>query len=131
MNKKEEQDENTIKDFAEKLQLVSNTKIVTKEESLNKLTAKEVVKTKMLNIAGDVFIEYEKELDERHRKMKSYEKYVRDNIIKNNVWNKLFACDMWDKINSEKNESFEDRFVDRFIKVSNNNKREIHLKKIW
>ena len=56
-------DENTINDFAEKLQLVSNTNMVTKEELLQRFVAKDVIKNKMITVAGQMFIEYEKELD--------------------------------------------------------------------
>ena len=57
------QDENTINDIAEKLELVSNTNMVTKEELLQKFVAKDVIKNKMITVAGQMFIEYEKELD--------------------------------------------------------------------
>ena len=38
------QDENTIIDIAEKLELISNTNMVTKEELLQKFVAKDVLK---------------------------------------------------------------------------------------
>ena len=57
------QDENTKNDIAEKLQLVSNTNMVTKEELLQKFVAKDVIKNKMITVAGQMFIKYEKELD--------------------------------------------------------------------
>ena len=38
--------ENTINDIAEKLELVSNTNMVTKEELLHKFVAKDVIKIK-------------------------------------------------------------------------------------
>ena len=38
------QDENTINDIAEKLELVSNTNMVTKQELLQKFVAKDVLK---------------------------------------------------------------------------------------
>ena len=40
------QDENTINDIAEKLELVSNANMVTKEELLQKFDAKDVIKIK-------------------------------------------------------------------------------------
>ena len=44
------QDETTLNDIAEKIELASNTKIVTKEEVLQKLTGEDVIK-KMINLA--------------------------------------------------------------------------------
>ena len=38
------QDENTINEVAEKLELISNTNMVTKEELLQKFIAKDVIK---------------------------------------------------------------------------------------
>ena len=38
------QDENTINDFSEKLELVSNTNMVTKEELLEKFVAMDAIK---------------------------------------------------------------------------------------
>ena len=49
------QDENTVNDFAEKIELASITNIVTKEEILQKLIAKGVVKTEIINVAGQRF----------------------------------------------------------------------------
>ena len=57
------QDEITINDIAKKLELVSNNNMVTKEELLQKFVAKDVIKNKMITVAGQLFIEYEKELD--------------------------------------------------------------------
>ena len=54
------QDENTINDIAEKLELVSNTNIVKKEELLHKLIGNDVVEAIMINFAGQIFIKDEK-----------------------------------------------------------------------
>ena len=48
-------DENTINDFAETLELISNTKLVTKEELSLKFFAKDVTKIKMITVAGQMF----------------------------------------------------------------------------
>ena len=53
------QDKNTINDIAEKLELVSNTNMETKEELLQKFVAKDVIKNKMITVAEQMFIEYE------------------------------------------------------------------------
>ena len=50
-------DENTMNDIAEKLELISNTNLVTKEELSQKFVAKDVIKNKMITVAGQLFIE--------------------------------------------------------------------------
>ena len=50
------QDESTVYNCGEKLELVANKHIVTKEEVLSQLPAKEVVKSNMMDIAGDMSI---------------------------------------------------------------------------
>ena len=54
------QDEITINDIAETLELVSNTKLLTNEELIHKLTGEDVVKTKKINVAAQMFVHYEK-----------------------------------------------------------------------
>ena len=83
------QDENTINDTAEKLELVSNTNMVTKEELLQKLVAKDVIKIKMITIAGQMFIEYEKELDNSNQIIKEYEDYIGDAKIRKDILDKV------------------------------------------
>ena len=51
------QDKDTVIDVAEKLKLVSNTNMVTKEELLHKFIAKDLTKNKMNTVAGQMFIE--------------------------------------------------------------------------
>ena len=79
------QDENTINDIAEKLELVSNTNMITKEELLQKFVAKDVIKNKMINVAGQMFIEYEKELDNSNKIIKGYEDYIGDDKIRKDI----------------------------------------------
>ena len=50
------QDENTKNDIAVKLELVSKTNMVTKEELLRKFVAKDVIKNKMITVAGQMSI---------------------------------------------------------------------------
>ena len=50
-------DENKINDIAEKLELVTNNNMVTKEERLQKFVSKDVLKNKMIAVAGQMFIE--------------------------------------------------------------------------
>ena len=79
------QDENTINDIAEKLELVSKTNMVTKGQLLQKFVAKDVIKNKMINVAGQMFIEYEKELDNSNQIIKGYEDYIGDDKIRNDI----------------------------------------------
>ena len=92
MDKKEieiKQDGSTINDIAEKLELVSNTNMVTKEELLQKFVAKDVIKNKMITVAGQMFIEYEKELDKSEKITKGYEDYIGDDKIRENILDKV------------------------------------------
>ena len=55
------QEGNTINDIAEKIELVSNTNMVTKE-LLRKFVAKDINKDRMITVAGQMFFEYEKKI---------------------------------------------------------------------
>ena len=57
---------------------------------LHKLKGKDVIKKKMLYVAGQMFIQHEKELVESSQIIKGYEDYIGDNKIKNDVLNKLY-----------------------------------------
>ena len=118
------QDENTINDIAKKLELVSNTNMVTKEELLQKFIAKDVIKNKMINVAGQMFIEYEKGLDNSNKIIKGYEDYIGDDKIRNDILDKVCG-DNTKEICSEKNEVYKNNSINRFIKILNNNKREM------
>ena len=56
-------DEITINDIAVKLEILSITKMETKDELLHKFVVKDVIKNKMITLAGQMFFGYEKELD--------------------------------------------------------------------
>ena len=132
MDKKEleiKQDENTINDIAEKLELVSNTNMVTKEELLQKFVAKDVIKNKMITVAGQMFIEYEKELDYSDKIIKGYEDFIGDDKIRKNILDKVCG-DNVKEICSEKDEVYKNNSISRFIKSLNNNKREMLSKKL-
>ena len=122
------QDENTINDIAEKLELVSNTNIVTKEELLQKFVAKDVIKNKMITVAGQLFIEYEKEIDNSNQIIKGYEDYIGDNKIKNDILDKVCG-DNVKEVFSEKDEVYKNVSINRFIKILNSNKRELQSDK--
>ena len=121
-------DENTINDIAEKLELISNTNMVTKEELLLKFVAKDVLKSKMITVAGQIIIEYEKEIINSNQIIKGYEDYIGDNKIRNDILDKVCGENVKD-ICSEKDEVFKNNSNNRFIKIVNNNKRELQSNK--
>ena len=121
-------DEKTINDIAEKLELVANTNMVTKEELLRKFVAKDVIKNKMITVAGQMFIEYEKELDNSNQMIKGYEDYNGDSKIKNHKLDKVCGDNVQD-ICSERDEIYKNKSISRFIKILNKNKRELQSKK--
>ena len=117
-------DENTINDIAEKLDLVSKTNMVTKEELLQKFIAKDVIKNKMINVAGQMFIEYEKEIDNSNQIIKGYEDYIGDDKIRKDILDRVCPNDIKEDC-SEKDQVYKNISINRFIKILNNNKREM------
>ena len=117
-------DDDTVYEIAEKLQLISNTNMVTKEELLHKFIAKDVIKNKMINVAGQMFIEYEKELDNSNQIIKGYEDYIGDDKIRKDILDKVCE-DNTKEICSEKDVVYKNNSINRFIKILNNNKREM------
>ena len=77
--------------------------MVTKEELLQKFVAKDVIKSKMITVAGQMFIENEKELDNSEKIIKGYEDYIDGNKIRNDLLDKVFG-DKVKEVCSEKNE---------------------------
>ena len=118
------QDEDTAIDVAEKLKLVSNTNMVTKEELLHKFIAKDVIKNKMINVAGQMFIEYEKELDNSNQIIKGYEDYIGDDKIRKDIIDKVCSDDIKEDC-SDKDEVYKNNSINRFIKILNIHKREM------
>ena len=98
--------------------------MVTKEELLQKFVATDVIKNKMINDAGQMFIEYEKELDNSNQIIKGYEDYIGDDKIRNDILDKVCG-DNVKEVCSEKDEFYKNNSINRFIKILNNNKREI------
>ena len=99
------QDELTKNDIAEKLELVSITNMVTKEENLQQFVAKDVIKNKMITVAGQMFVEYEKEIDNSYKIIKRYEDYIDDNKIRNDILDKVCGNNV-KKVCSEKDEVY-------------------------
>ena len=121
-------DDDTVYEVAEKLELISKTNMVTKEELLQKFVAKDVIKNKMINVAGQMFIEYEKELDNSNQIIKGYEDYIGDDKIRKDILDKVCG-DNVKEICSEKDEVYKNNSINRFIKILNNNKRELQSNK--
>ena len=96
------QDENTTNDIAENLELLSDTNMVTKEEILQKFVAKVVIE-KIFSVAGQMFIEYEKQLDNSNKIIKGYEDSIGDNKIRNDILEKVCG-DNVKEVCSEKDE---------------------------
>ena len=124
IEQKIKRDENTINDIAEKIELVSNTNMVTKEELLQQFVAKDVIKNKMITVAGQMFIEYEKKLDNSDKVIKGYEDYIGDNKVRNDILDKVCG-DNIKEICSETDEVYKNNSIKGFIKILNNNKREM------
>ena len=97
---------------------------MTKEELLQKFVAKDVTKNKMITVAGQMFIVYEKELDNSNQIIKGYEDYIGDDKVRKDILDKVCG-DITKKDCSEKDVVFKNNSIDRFIKILNNNKREM------
>ena len=98
--------------------------MVTKEELLQKFVAEDVIKNKMITVAGQMFIEYEKELDDSNQIIKGYEDYIGDDKIRKDILDKVCGDDVKDSC-SEKDEVYKNNYINRFIKILNNINREM------
>ena len=65
--------------------------MVTKEELLQNFVAKYVIKNKMVTVAGQLFIEFEKKLDNSTQIFKENEEYKCDNKIKSDILDRVFG----------------------------------------
>ena len=75
-----------------------------------------------------MFIEYEKELDNSNQIIKGYEDYIGDDKIRNDILEKVCG-DNTEEDSSEKDIVYKNNSFNRFIKILNNNKRELQLNK--
>ena len=82
----------------------------------------------MINVAGQMFIEYEKELDNSNQIIKGYEDYIGDDKIRNDILDKVCGENV-KEICFEKDEVYKNNSINRFIKILNNNKRELQSNK--
>ena len=98
--------------------------MVTKEELLQKFVAKDVIKNKMITVAGQMFIEYEKELDNSNQIIKGYEDYIGNDKIRSDILDKVCGENL-KEICSEKDEVFINNSINRFNKILIIIKREM------
>ena len=78
----------------------------------------------MITVAGQMFIEYEKELDNSDKIIKEYEIYIGDNKIRNDILDKVCGDNVKD-ICSETDEVDKNNSINRFDKILYNKKREM------
>ena len=109
-------DENKINDIEEKLELESNTNLVTKEELSHKFVAEDVIKNKMITVACQMFIGYENEVDNSNQMINEYENSFGDNKIKNDILDKV-CKDNVKQLCFEKDEVLKNNSINRFIKT--------------
>ena len=98
--------------------------MVTKEERLQKFVAKDVIENKMVAVAGQMFIEYEKKLIISDKIIIGYEHYIGDNKIRNDIFDKVCGDNVKENC-SEKDEVDKNNSINRFIKILNINKHEM------
>ena len=102
--------------------------MVTNEELLQKIGAEDVIKNKVITVAGQMFIEYEKEVENSNQIIKGYEDYIGDNKIKNDILYKICG-DNVKEICCEKDEVYKNISINRFIEILNYNKHELQSNK--
>ena len=127
MDKRESEmkrDEKTINDNAEKLELAANTNMVTKVELLQKFVAKDVIKNKTITVAGQMFIEYEKEIDNSNQIIKGHDHYIGDDKIRNDILDRVCG-DCLKEVDLRKIKFIKKSSMNRFIKILYNNKLEM------
>ena len=98
--------------------------MATKGELLQKLVAKDVLKNKMITVACQMFIGYEKEMDNTNQIFKEYENYYSDDKIKNDILDKVCG-DGVKEVCSERDEVYKSISIIRFIKILNNKEKEM------
>ena len=78
----------------------------------------------MSTVDGQMFLKYEKELDDSDKITKGYEDYIGDKKIRNDILDKV-CRDNVKLICFEKDEAYKNNSIKRFNKFLNNNKREM------
>ena len=78
----------------------------------------------MITVAGQMFIEYEKEIDNSNQIIKGYEYYIGDDKIRKDILDKVCSDDIKEDC-SDKDEVYKKNSINRFIEILNINKREM------
>ena len=86
-----------------------------------------MINNEIIAVAGQMFIEHGKELDNSNRNSKGYEDYIGDNKNKNDILDKVCGENVKD-VCSDKPEVCRNNSINRFIKISNNIKRDVQSK---
>ena len=95
---------------------VSN--IVTKGELLHKFNAEDVIKNKMITVAGQMFFEYEQKIDKSNQIIKGCEAYIGGIKSKIDISEKVCRDFVKEDICFEK-ELIYKKSINRFIKILN------------
>ena len=90
--------------------------MVTKEEILQKHVAKDVLKNKMITVAGQMFFEYEKELDNSNQIIKGYEDCIGDKKVKKDILDKVCGAEV-EEYCSAKDVAHKNISINSFFKV--------------
>ena len=98
--------------------------MVTKEELVHNFVAKDVKRTILITVAGEMFVEYDKEIDNSNQIIKENEDNIGDNKFKNDNIDKVCANNV-KEICSEEDVVYKTNSIDRYPKILNDNKREL------
>ena len=71
----------------------------------------------MIKIAGKMFIQYEKEMDEPNQTIKRFKDYIADDKIKKVVLNKVFENNLEENVKSENDQIYEKISANNFNKL--------------
>ena len=101
---------NSVRDLGGAIEVVSHTNISTKEKTTHELIGKDGFKTNLLNEAGEMFLQYDKDLDESNLTIENYEKYIGDDNIRKDVINPVFINSIVKNTGSQKDRIKEKQF---------------------
>ena len=82
----------------------------------------------MIAVAGQMFIEYEKELENSNQIIKGYEDYIGDKKIKKDILDKV-CPDNVKYYCFERDEVYKSSSIERFVKILKNKKHELQRNK--
>ena len=84
-------------------------------------------------MAGQMFLQYEKKLNESNQIFKGYQDFIGDDKTKNVALNKVFENYIKKLVNSEKDEVYNNSSINIYIELLNSNKCEVQFEKkqLW